>query len=379
MFLTRLIVRDIRNLSSVELSEFKQVNIFRGKNAAGKTAFLEAIYLLSVGRSFRTRSISSVIARDKTLLSVYGECLSDQNQVSELGLSRDKEKNFTVRINGESSPNLASLSYCLPTLLFNSDVLSLIEGPSTQRLNFIDWGVFHVKHSFLSLWRLHKKHLGQRNNRLKQAVVSYDDISFIDEQLASVSLQIENLRYEYLKGFLDVFFRIASENGFSLARSLKFTYIDGWRLLKQEIDNQAICLELSEEAIIEKQKHAFERDAKKKFSSFHAGKSELLISFDGQLVKEYLSRGEMKTLCFFLKVAQALYLKEISHVKPVFLVDDLGAELDQTNFDMILNMLIRHGFQSFISITETIDIDNHIDNATNVQMFHVEHGKINPL
>ncbi len=380
MFINRLVVKDVRNLTSVDLNGFKKINLLKGRNASGKTAFLEAISLLSVGRSFRTRAISSVVSRDQSLLSIYGECISEQNQVFELGLSRDKEKNFTIRINGETAPSLASLSYCLPTQIFNSDVLLLIEGASSERLTFIDWGVFHVEHSFLSLWRLHKKHLSQRNLLLKQANLKYQDLLSIDEQLAKVGIQIEQLRYQYLHNFLNMFKRVSEENGFSLGEQIKFVYADGWRISRKPIcENEITTLSLSSEEIIKKQENSFERDRKKKYTSYHAGKSELIIMLDTCPAKQFLSRGEMKTLCFFLKVAQAIYLNESMHLKPIFLVDDLGAELDQENFNLILRMLLRYGFQSFISVTDNLDMKSLMEDKINVQMFHVEHGKINPL
>ncbi len=131
--------------------------------------------------------------------------------------------------------------------------------------------------------------------------------------------------------------------------------------------------------MIAKLKDAYNKEIKRGYSLYHAGKSDIEVFVEGMaLAKNVLSKGEMKAVCFFLKIAQAIYLDQKVGIKPVLLVDDIGAELDSNYFQMLIDLLFKYKFQSFITMTDNLDISQVCENNGNIKMFHVEHGKISP-
>jgi len=149
MYLTQLDIRQVRNLHEVNISPGKRCNYIFGDNASGKTSVLEAIYLLSVARSFRTTHIKHVISYEQPSLQVFARIQKDDNQEqAALGLERTNQKT-RIRINGKDVKQVSELSSLLPVQIINPDVHKLLEQGPKYRRQFIDWGVFHVEHGFL--------------------------------------------------------------------------------------------------------------------------------------------------------------------------------------------------------------------------------------
>lgn len=376
MRIQRLLIENVRNITDLSIEEFAQVNFFKGHNASGKTAFLEALSILSIGRSFRSRNVSHIISHQKDHLSVYADCQMDNMESNQLGILRNRSGHYRIRFNGESVKSLATLSYSLPSLLFAQSSLQLLEEPASSRVKFLDWGVFHVEHTFLSLWQTHNKHLEYRNQLLKSRKSSAE-LEDINIKLARVDVDIENLRYKYFVEIINIFKSLSEACNFRLGSSLMFAYRDGFHVQRAFID---YCdFTINELDIVSKLEDAYSKEIKRGYSLYHAGKSDIEVLVDDMgLAKNILSKGEMKAVCFFLKIAQAIYLDEKVGIKPILLVDDIGAELDSRYFQILIDLLFKYKFQSFITMTDNLDISQVCEKNGNIKMFHVEHGKISP-
>ena len=93
MYLTQLDIRQVRNLYEVKLKPSKRCNYIFGANASGKTSVLEAIYLLSIARSFRTTHIKHVISHNETHLQVFARIENNaNNEQTAVGLERSAKK-----------------------------------------------------------------------------------------------------------------------------------------------------------------------------------------------------------------------------------------------------------------------------------------------
>lgn len=382
MFIERLFVKDVRNLESVDVTNFTSINFFLGANGSGKTALLEALSLVSLGRSFRTRNINTVIRKDQSLASVFAHCSTEAGDKLELGIARDREKNISVSVNGEKSRQLASLSYSLPSLFFDTAEHELIDGPPSKRLAFIDWGVFHVEHAFLSLWRTHKRLIQQRNQLLKSSK-HYESLLDLDKKLVTIAYEIESIRYRYLCHWLEAFRSIVEQYHFDLGEKVVFIYQDGFKQINQEITPEisASLADIINEELYCKQVLAllesqYSLDLKKKYSRYHTGKSVLSFKVETSRAEDFYSRGEQKIFSYFLKISQAFHLKMSQSIHPIFLIDDISAELDNYHFQLLIHVLSDLGFQCFITSSD-LDIQNTEQLKTkDISMFHVKHGKI---
>src|ERR1039457_2320355 len=180
MTLRRMQVTDFRCLHQAEIDLDPEFTLISGPNASGKTTLLEAIYLLGRGRSFRTRRLDHLIRTGCERLIVVGE-VEIPTRVT-LGIEGSKA-GMRAKIAGEPASSLAELATAFPVQIIDPEVHRLIEEGPSRRRRFLDWGVFHVEHSFVSNWQQFQQVLTRRNAALKTgqpaAVVSAWDIDLV--------------------------------------------------------------------------------------------------------------------------------------------------------------------------------------------------------
>jgi len=167
MHLTRLDVSNVRNLASVHLEPATGINYFYGENGAGKTSLLEAISLLSVGRSFRSGKITTVIRGDDEELTVSGSVRDDLRETSnQVGISRQKDS-MVARIDGQNISRLSALATAVPIVVISTKNHELVEGGPGERRQFLDWILFHVEPNYVKISKRYKLTLSQRNAVLR--------------------------------------------------------------------------------------------------------------------------------------------------------------------------------------------------------------------
>src|SRR5690606_18398181 len=136
-----------------------------GPNGAGKTSLLEACFLVGRGRSFRTRQTRKLIQHGRSSLSVTVDHRSAEG-VRRIGLKVDPE-GLSYRIDRQKAASITDVARILAVDVIDPSIHRLIEGGPSERRRFIDWGVFHVEHTYLELWKRYRRILGQRNAALK--------------------------------------------------------------------------------------------------------------------------------------------------------------------------------------------------------------------
>lgn len=139
MSLTRVSVTAVRNLHPVTLSPSPRINILYGDNGSGKTSVLEAIHLLGLARSFRSARLQPVIQYEEAACTVFGQVMLANGIASNLGISRERQGEFTIRIDGQNARSAAQLAETLPLQLINPDSFRLLEGAPKIRRQFLDW------------------------------------------------------------------------------------------------------------------------------------------------------------------------------------------------------------------------------------------------
>lgn len=354
MYLTQLDIRQVRNLRDVKLIPSKKCNYIFGANASGKTSILEAIYLLSVARSFRTTHIKHVISQNSPSLQIFAKIENNNKDKSAIGLEKSS-KNTRIRINGSDVKQVSELSALLPVQIINPDVHKLLEqGPKIRR-QFIDWGVFHVEHNFLHAWKQYYRILKQRNASLrKKEAKTITEVW--NDQLIKHAKTITLCREDYLLGFLPIFSEYVEK---LMGLSVNIFYQRGW-------DSESSYTEILEKY--------FDKDVFKGFTVFGPHRADLEISYNGNLVQNIFSRGQQKLLVCAMRLAQISHLKKEANIQSVLLVDDLAAELDNQYRQNLIELLIDTKAQLFVTATEknSFTLPPEIES----KMFHVEHGII---
>ena len=351
MFLTQLDIRQVRNLKEVTINPSQHCNYIYGANASGKTSVLEAIYLLSIARSFRTTHIKHVISHELPHLQVFAR-VQNNNESTAVGLERSAKKT-RIRINGSDVKQVSELSALLPVQIINPDVHKLLEQGPKYRRQFIDWGVFHVEHDFLLAWQQYYRVLKQRNAALRKKLAQ-NSITLWDEQLIQYAKEITLSRETYLSGLLPIFNRYVKK---LIGLSVELNYQRGWN---------------SDFTFTESLARSFDKDLYKGFTSLGPHRADLEISHNGTLVQNCFSRGQQKLLVCAMRLAQITHLKAEMNQQSILLVDDLAAELDLAHRQNLIELLVDTKAQLFVTATEqnSFVLPAEIES----KMFHVEHG-----
>ena len=355
MILTRIGIRGLRNLKDAELQPAAGANLVYGANASGKTSLLEAVYLLAHARSFRSAQIRNVIAADQQVLLVHGQITDPQgeNQIR-LGIERTRDST-TLRLNQQSVRQSSLLAQKLPLQLLTPESIRLLEQGPGQRRRYLDWGLFHVEHTFHSAWNDYTRALKQRNAALRSGS-DPEQVRLWDATLVERGEQISRLRERYVDSLRDTLSRISER---LLGFAPDFAYRRGW---KKELDLESAL------------QTALERDRQHGATSVGPHRADLVCLVDGVPAQERFSRGQLKMLVCAMRLAQAEHLAIKQSRRPIFLVDDIAAELDPGRRNALLAILNESRVQLFLTATEREQLD--VSGWESRKMFHVEHGKI---
>ncbi len=167
MSLTRLLIRDFRNIENADLALSPGFNFLVGANGSGKTSVLEAIYTLGHGRAFRSLQIGRVIRHEQESFVLHGRLQGEERETA-IGLTKDKQGDSKVRIDGTDGHKVAELAHLMPMQLITPEGFTLLNGGPKYRRAFLDWGCFHNEVGFFTAWSNLKRLLKQRNAALRQ-------------------------------------------------------------------------------------------------------------------------------------------------------------------------------------------------------------------
>lgn len=366
--------KNLRNLDEYLIKPSPHVNIFLGKNGAGKTSLLEGIYLNAMGRSFRTSTTRSLINDKEDSCWVFSLYENDKKTLDKIGIERKKGNHQTLSINGAHHKSLSELAQIAPVLAIQPSETQLIDGASLIRRRHIDWVLFHVEPLFLDCWRNNQKHLKQRNMLLrslskknKTSRSETIELSAWDNGFVESCYALNNMREQIISPLNNMTQEIISKfpaffNDKNNTR-VEITFFNGWAADK------------ALQAILE---DAVEQDIKKGFSGQGAHRCDLQIKVNKTLAKDHLSRGQKKLLSTALCLAQARLLLEKANKKTVVLLDDIFSEIDEENAQALIKEIEALDTQVFLTSIQELDkIRSFFSKQSSV--FHVEHGKITAL
>lgn len=363
-------IKGIRNLKKAVLQDCATVNLLSGMNGSGKTSVLEAIFLLGMGRSFRATKLDTLINEDMTGFAVRGILANINGTVSTIGVSKDRGEPQRLRVNRESIKAVAGLARELPLILINHETLTLVDGGPKPRRQYVDWGAFHVKPDFISVWRKAQRGLRQRNSLIRRhngasaglAAPWPPDIEAWEQELSREAGLIDDMRRQYICSVVPFVYKFLSS--FGSLPEIEIKYQRGW----PEGAILADCLKSS-------------RDKDGRLGHTHLGphRATLEILAQGGPATDVLSRGQQKLVSAALKLAQGEHIIKTMGIakSPVFLVDDLPAELDSQHRREFCRLLEEIGCQAFITSTDADLIGAHWQRPDEVRLFHVEHGNLN--
>ena len=365
MFIQRLQVAHVRNLSRVSLPQLKSINVFCGVNGSGKTSLLEAVHLLVMGKSFRHALVRPVLQEGEAECTVFSELQSSEAGRVTIGASRFRDGSKPIiKLNGSPANALSELVELVPLQVLSADSFEMLAGGPSHRREFLDRGLFHVEPSFYPAWRLAQRALKQRNSLIRHGKIQPDQLALWSREYARYGEQIDNMRREYIDELLPRCRAIAGTALPCCTIRLEVVYSRGWA---KELALEAALLDRDSSAICSKVIPARVRIA-----------PILRVSVSAGIAAETLSRGQLKILVAAFHLAQAELLQMRTGKKSIFLIDDLAAELDRTHRQRLCAVLEGLGQQVLATCVEREDLLDCWSNTSELQMFHVERGQITP-
>ncbi len=354
MHLKSLRIRDLRCLQSVDIEPSAQINVFTGDNGTGKTSLLESVYLLSRGRSFRSAPQTRLIRKGSESLSIFANAEDDRGAAFTIGLQRDSDE-LRFKLSTDPAAKLIQLVRALPVQVIDPSLHALFdEGPSARR-RFMDWGVFHVEHSFFPAWHRYRRALQQRNSALRSGA-NDAEIKAWNQDILTATTHIDATRRRYVSDLNQL---LPSYLGrFEKTEEIDIEYQPGWPKGRD---------------YAEVLKEGLQRDRQLGYTMHGPHRADLRIRWHGVKAEQRASRGEQKILICNLMLAQAALMANKTEHRPVLLIDDMAAELGQNYRNELLAVIEGLGLQTFLTC-----LDSSLIAAANnaYKMFHVEQGII---
>ncbi len=359
MLIESLEISRVRNLRAVALAPAPVLNLICGANGAGKSSLLEAIYLLSTGRSFRSSRLDSVINYESQTLVVRGRIRAAAGRRMTVSVLRHRDGGAELRLGEQTVQSAAALAEALPVQAITPDAVELIAGGPAIRRRFMDWGVFHVEPEFHDAWRSLRRIVRQRNEVLRRASVASAELRSWDELLVEVAERLDGCRTRYVASLIPLFGRVVERLGGPEGLQLK--YYRGWA--------SGVPLD---QALISGR----ELDARRGYTRQGPHRADLRISARGMRARDVLSRGQQKIAACAFILAQAALLKEQHREPGILLIDDLPAELDRDHRARLIGWLAELGSQSFVTSVQS-DLARDLRAwDPQAKMFHVERGEL---
>ena len=374
MRIRNISLKNYRNIETADIDFSDGINILLGENANGKTNAVEAIYQFAQGKSFRTKNNTESISFDKNMCDLSLDFVSDKsdkNLKMSVKLYKDKSKRFYY--NNIHVKKVIEFIGNFRAVLFTPDHLGLVKGNPETRRRFIDMAISQIKPIYLSYLIDGNRVLTQRNHLLKyikqtgETEEKLEQFFIWTKKYAKYSAVITRYRGEYterLKEFVPGFY-----NGLSKGREgVKLSYVSNINRHDKDFkdfNNFETCEGLYCEV--------FSRGIKEELSAgttlYGPQRDDLYIEIDDKSARGIASQGQQRSAVLALKLAEG-DISKISHGEyPVFLLDDILSELDNTRQDFILKNLLDR--QVIITCC-----NSELLNGVNIsKMVKVENGK----
>ena len=364
MYIEDISIVNFKNLREVNVKLSPKLNCFIGKNGSGKTNMLDAVYYLSFCKSFSNSIDLLNINHEENFFMLSGNYKRlGANETISCGIQRGQKKQF--KRNSKVYKKLLKHIGLLPLVMITPSDVDLISGGSDERRKFIDGVISQYNQQYLNDLVKYNRALLQRNNLLKQFASEHffdqDLLEIWDLQLIEFGSRIHEQRKEFVEKLIPVFQRYYS---FISQDSETVGLVHQSALYEENIENLL--------------KKSLQKDRAIQYTSQGIHKDDLFFYIGDYPIKKLGSQGQMKTYLVALKLAQFDFVKEISGLKPILLLDDIFDKLDEFRVEQIVKVAAGEQFgQIFITDTNRSHLDAIIKKMnTDFYIFNVEAGKV---
>lgn len=353
MWIKNIKIKNFRNYKQEEINLEKNINIFYGENAQGKTNIIEAIFLCSLGKSFRTKKDLEMIKLDEKNAIIEIE-YEKTDRYGKIKIELGNKKN--IYLNGVKIKKLSELLGNLNIVIFTPDDINILKGGPQNRRKFLDIMISQLRPNYMHILSLYLKTIEQRNKYLRQIREENKDENLLeiwDEKLAEYAIKICKYRIEFINKIIEKIEKIHKKitNG---KEEIKIKYIT-------ECENKIEYLNLL--------KQRRKLDIIKGFTTKGIHRDDFMIYINNKEINIYGSQGQNRTAMLSLKLAELQVINDEIGEYPILLLDDFMSELDKNRRQNFLENI--KNTQVIITGTEKLDIEN-----LNYLEYNVSNGKV---
>lgn len=353
MYINKIKLHNFRNYEEQEIKLNKNINVIYGDNAQGKTNILEAIFLCSFGKSFRTNKERELIKFGQESLSVEAEYQKkDRSGKIKVDIAQKKQ----ISANGIKIKKLSEILGNINIVIFTPEDINILRDGPANRRRFLDMMIGQLRPNYVHNLNLYMQTLEQRNNYLKQVKEEHKTQELLeiwDEKLAEYGEKVYKYRVEYvdkIKQKINVIHnKITNQNE------------------ELMIEYNSNCKNREEYLKLLKERRKL--DIIKGFTTKGIHRDDFLIYINGKEVNIYGSQGQNRTVILSLKLAELNVVYDEIGEYPILLLDDFMSELDEKRRRNFLENI--ENTQVIITETDKIELPN-----LDYDLYHIEKGKI---
>lgn len=345
MHLKSLSITNYKNFENATFDFDRKINCLVGDNGVGKTNILDAIYHLSVGKSYFNPITSQNIRHGEDFFVIDGR-FEKEGREEHIICSTKRGQKKTIKRNNKVYDRLSDHVGLLPVVMISpADRDLILEGSETRR-KFMDGVISQSDKEYLHDLINYNKVLVQRNSLLKYFALNHtfdsDTLSVYDAQLVQLGSPIHEKR----KAFADAFAPIFNK---------QYAAISG----KQEEVALNFQSQLSKQDFASLLEQSLQKDMSLQYTSVGIHRDDLAFTINGYPIKKFGSQGQQKSYLIALKFAQFYFLKQMAHTSPILLLDDIFDKLDEQRVGHIVGLVDHEQFgQIFISDTHPERTEN---------------------
>jgi DNA replication and repair protein RecF len=329
------------------------MNIVVGRNGQGKTNLLEAIYFLGTTKSFRTNRSASLFRFGADNLFVSGQ-IERQGLTSSasVGLEAGEVKRRVLLLNSERVP-LTTYLETITVFAYSSARLDIIRGEPDERRRFLDRGIASINPAYLEDLTRYTRVLKQRNALLYEigtGNASVRSLDAWDDSFHAAAAAVQTARAAYATEIFEVFRDIVARHNYHVSEvdiQYKPSRGDLWALRREE--------------------------ARARTSLTGPQRDHLDFLVGARPASEVLSGGELKTLVLFLKFAKLELHQRRFDERPLFLLDDIDAELD---LEILQKLLVRMPSKTQLFATSAKEAFLEVVDAGRHRRLVIENGRV---
>lgn len=369
MWLSEVEADRLRNLKAVRMEMPAGLTVLAGRNAQGKSSLLEAIYLLSTGRSFRTRRNDDLIAWDGGPLRVAGVVA---NRVGRTKLTVVMDGNARGLLVDGAEHGLDTFLGRLDTVDLTGERMKVLRGGPDERRRFLDRGIVGLDPSFLHVIGEYRRVLLQRNALLRRPRVGgsagHAELDVWDEHLVNAARELHQRRRQYA---------VTLSSAMGEAGRVLFTKGEELTLRYAPSPSQAAERDPADfhECLREALAKSRDRDVALGHTFRGPHRDDLVVELDGVDLRRFGSAGQVRASMVALKLGKLSLLQNDRGETPLFLMDDFDTDIDEKRAADLAGYLDEAGFQAVVATSKEAMIDRL---GVPFARFKVENGVTEP-